>query len=114
MISPKGAPSRTARSRWSSNVAVIEQPGQAVGLRADLDGPEDLGVLERDRDLGREQLDEVELLGREGVAAPRRSIVRTPIAPDRPRNGTTMRLPSRFRSGPRKWLTRGSWRSSSM
>ncbi len=47
---------------------VVQEPGQAVGLGADLDGPVDLGVLERDRDLGREQLDQVELLRREGVA----------------------------------------------
>ena len=47
--------------------AVVEQPGQVVGSGADLDGLEDLGVLERDRDLRGEQLDELELLGRERV-----------------------------------------------
>ena len=50
--------------------AVVEQAGQVVGPGPDLDRLEDLGVLERDRDLRREQLDELELLGREGVAAP--------------------------------------------
>ena len=48
--------------------AVVEQPGQVVGPCPDLDRLEDLGVLERDRDLRREQLDELELLGRERVA----------------------------------------------
>ena len=48
--------------------AVVEQAGQVVGLGADLDGLEDLGVLERDRDLRREQLDQLELVGRERVA----------------------------------------------
>ena len=43
--------------------AVVEQAGQVVGPGPDLDRLEDLGVLERDRDLRREQLDELELLG---------------------------------------------------
>ena len=67
MISPKGAPSRTARPRWSSNVRVVEKAGQAVRLGADLDGAVHLGVLQGDRHLRREQLHEVELLGRERV-----------------------------------------------
>ena len=46
---------------------VVEQPGQVVGPRPDLDRLEDLGVLEGDRDLRREQLDELELLGGERV-----------------------------------------------
>ena len=46
---------------------VVEHPGQVVGPRPDLDGLEDLGVLERDRHLRREQLDELELLGDERV-----------------------------------------------
>src|SRR6185436_4930518 len=48
--------------------AVVEQPGEVVGPCPDLDRLEDLGVLERDRDLRGEELDELELLGREGVA----------------------------------------------
>ena len=44
--------------------AVVEQAGQVVGLGADLDRPVDLGVLEGDRDLRREQLDELELVAR--------------------------------------------------
>ena len=48
--------------------AVVEQAGEVVGPGPDLDRLEDLGVLERDRDLRREQLDELELLGREDVA----------------------------------------------
>ena len=48
--------------------AVIEEPGQGVGLGADLDRREDLRVLQRDGHLRREQLDQVELLGRERVA----------------------------------------------
>ena len=75
--------------------AVVEQAGQVVGLRADLDRLEDLRVLQRDRDLGREQLDQLELLGRERVARARaaRSSGRR-SRPSRPRSGTTMRLPS--------------------
>lgn len=49
---------------------VVEQAGQVVGLRPDLDRPEHLRVLEGDRDLRREQLHEVELLGGERVAHP--------------------------------------------
>ncbi len=45
--------------------------------------------------------------------SPSRSIVSTPMAPSRPRSGRTTRLPS-WMSSSRKWLTRGSWRSSSM
>ena len=41
---------------------VVEEPGQVVGLGADLDGAVDLGVLEGDRDLGGEELDELELV----------------------------------------------------
>ena len=48
--------------------AVVEQTGEVVRAGPDLDRLEDLGVLERDRDLRREQLDELELLGRERVA----------------------------------------------
>ena len=88
---------------------VVEQPGQVVGPGADLDRLEHLGVLERDRDLGREQLDELELLARERVGRrPSRSMVSTPIAPSRPRSGTTMRLPSTEPPSSRNWLTRGS------
>ena len=47
---------------------MVEQAGQAVRARPDLDGLEDLGVLEGDRDLGGEQLDELELVERERVA----------------------------------------------
>ena len=46
---------------------VVEQAGQTVGLGADLDRPVDLRVLQCDGHLGREQLDQVELLGRERV-----------------------------------------------
>ena len=49
---------------------VVEQPGQPVGLGAHLDVAEDLRVLDGDGHLGREQLDELELLGREQVARP--------------------------------------------
>ena len=48
--------------------AVVEQPGQVVGPGADLDRLEDLRVLERDRHLRREELDELELLARERIA----------------------------------------------
>ena len=48
--------------------AVVEQAGQVVRLGADLDRLEHLGVLEGDRHLGREQLDEVEVVARERVA----------------------------------------------
>ncbi len=44
---------------------------------------------------------------------PSRSMVSTPIAPPRPRSGTTIRLPSIGPMSSRKWLTRGSFRSSS-
>ena len=74
--------------------AVVEQAGQVVGARADLDRPVDLGVLERDRDLGGEQLDELELVLGEARPSPSRSSVSTPVAPSRPRSGTTIRLPS--------------------
>ena len=47
---------------------VVEQAGQVVGLGAELDRLEDLRVLEGDRHLGREQLDELELVARERVA----------------------------------------------
>ena len=47
--------------------AVVEQAGQVVGPRPDLDRLEDLGVLQGDGDLRREQLDELEFLGGEGV-----------------------------------------------
>ncbi len=49
---------------------VVQEPGQPVGLRADLDRAVDLGVLEGDRHLRGEQLDEIEFLGRERVADP--------------------------------------------
>ena len=49
---------------------VIEQAGEVVGPGTDLDRLEDLGVLERDRDLRGEQLDELELLRREGIREP--------------------------------------------
>jgi hypothetical protein len=49
---------------------VILQAGESVGLRTQLDSMVGEGVLEGDRDLGREQLDEVELLRLEvGLAA---------------------------------------------
>ena len=74
---------------------VVEQAGQVVGLGADLDRPEDLRVLQRDRDLRREQLDQLELVRGERVVRRRAArSSRTPIAPSRPRSGTTIRLPS--------------------
>ena len=63
-------PSRTARAEPLLERRVVEQAGQAVGPGADLDRLEHLGVLERDRDLRGEQLDELELVVREGVARP--------------------------------------------
>ena len=88
--------------------AVVQEAGQVVGLGADLDRAVDLGVLEGDRDLGGEQLDELELLlACSDGSSPSRSSVRTPVAPSRPRSGTQIRLPS---IGPasRNWRTRGS------
>ena len=68
MIRLNGVPVADAPLEPLLERAVVEQPGEVVGARPDLDRLEDLGVLERDRDLRREQLDELELLGREGVA----------------------------------------------
>ena len=93
--------------------AVVEQAGQLVGPGADLDGAVDLRVLERDRDLRGEQLDELELLGRERVADAEPLDGQDAVAPPRPRSGTTIRLPSIGADASRKWLTRGSFRSSS-
>jgi len=47
---------------------VVEETGQAIGARADLDRLEHLRVVERDRHLRRKQLDQLELVEREGVA----------------------------------------------
>ena len=82
MIRLNGSRVAGRRARAVLERAVVQQPGQVVGLGADLDRAVDLGVLQGDRDLGREQLDELELLLREARArAPRRSRVRTPVAP---------------------------------
>ena len=70
MIRLNGAPSRTLPLEPLLERAVVEQAGEVVGPRPDLDRLEDLGVLERDRHLRREELDQLELLGREGVAEP--------------------------------------------
>jgi hypothetical protein len=42
--------------------AVVAQPGQRVVLGPGHDGPVRLGVAQRDRGLGREQLDQLELV----------------------------------------------------
>ena len=85
--------------------AVVQQPGQVVGLGPDLDRLVDLGVLERDRHLGGEQLDELELVLRVAVleAEPleRQDAGRALAAAQR----DAIRLPSTAPS--RKWLTRG-------
>ena len=70
MIRPNGAPSRTACSRYSPNVAWLSSPVSPSVWARDLDVAEDLRVLDGDGHLGREQLDELELLGREQVARP--------------------------------------------
>ena len=50
------------RFQLLSEGAVVQQAGQDVGLGAPTDREVDLGVLERDRRLGGEQLDELELV----------------------------------------------------
>ena len=62
MIRLNGSWARTLRLSQSWNVPWLQECRQVVGLGPDLDGPVDLGVLEGDRDLGGEQLDELELL----------------------------------------------------
>ena len=93
---------------------VVEQAGQVVGLGADLDRPEDLGVLQGDRDLRREQLDELELVGGERVAVAepldRQDADRAVAAAQRDDDEAAVL----GRSIARNWLTRGSVRSSSM
>jgi hypothetical protein len=115
MIMPNGAPPGP-RAELVLERRVVEQPGQAVGLGADLDRPIDLGVLERDRDLGGEQLDQVELLGREGVAEAealhRQDPDRARPAAQRNDDEAAVHRPSST-SVPRKWFDRASWRSSS-
>ena len=81
MIRLNGSPSRDAPLQPLLERAVVEQAGQVVGPGPDLDRLEDLGVLEGDRDLRREQLDELELVGVKVLPTPSRSMVRTPIAP---------------------------------
>ncbi len=91
---------------------VIEQPGHLVRLGPDLDGPVDLGVLERDRDLRREELDELEL------------VLRVERHPGPAARASGRRWPRRDRAAgrrsgcrpsvtSRKWLIRSSVRSSS-
>ena len=108
MIRLNGSPRGPLRLSHSSNVPWLSRPVRS-SVRARIStGLEDLGVLEGDRDLGGEQLDELELVEGERVAGfPSRSIVSTPMAPPRLRSGTTMRLPS-FESPSLRWLTRGS------
>ena len=73
---------------------MVEEAGQVVRPSPDLDRLEDLGVLQRDRHLGREQLDELELVDRERIADPE------PLEGDdadravRRRSGVAMMLPS--------------------
>ena len=108
MIRLNGPPSPDALDEELLERPVVEQPGEIVRPRADLDGPVDLGVVERDRDLRGEQLDELELLDVEAVARGRVARVSArPLTPSRPRSGTTIRLPS---TGPveSNWSTRGS------
>ena len=62
MIRLNGSWARTLRAEPVLERAVVEEAGQVVGLGADLDRPMDLRVLERDRDLRGEELDELELL----------------------------------------------------
>ena len=68
MIRLNGAPRMHAPFEPLLERPVVEQPGQVVGLGADLHRLEDLRVLEGDRHLGREQLDEFELVAGERVA----------------------------------------------
>ena len=62
MIRLNGPPSRTRLDEELLEGPVVEQAGQVVGPCPDLDGAVDLGVVEGDRDLRREQLDQLELL----------------------------------------------------
>ena len=93
---------------------VVEQAGQVVGPGPDLDRLEDLRVLEGDRDLGGEQLDELELLGGERVAEaePLDGQDADGAVPAAQRHDDEAAV-----DGPpssRNWLTRSSLRSSPM
>ena len=112
MIRLNGSCARTLRSSQLLERAVVQEAGQVVGLGADLDGPVDLGVLEGDRDLRGEQLDELELLLAEALldAEPlqRQHAGGAVAAAQRDaRSGCRPCAPCR-----RNWLTRGSVRSS--
>ena len=115
MIRPNGAPVADGLLQLLLERAVVEQAGEVVRPGADLDRPEHLRVLEGDRDLRGEQLDEVELLARERVADAE------PLDgqdADRAVSGRAAARRSgcrpRVASSSRKWLTRSSWRSSAM
>ena len=83
MMRLNGSPSGDAlgrATRW--NVPWLSRPVRSSVRAADLHCRADLGVLERDRDLGGEELDELELVVAEWIGpAPSRSSVRTPTTP---------------------------------
>ena len=84
--------------------AVVVEPGQVVRACLDLDRPVDLGVLKRDRDLGREELHELELVLGERRPDAQSLEGQHPVAPS-PAQGTTIRQPS-CTSPSRKVFTR--------
>ena len=114
MIRLNGVPVADAPLEPLLERPVVEQAGQVVGPGPDLDRLEHLGVLERDRDLRREQLDELELLGGErvGEAEPLdgQDADRAVAATERDDDQAAVDRPP----SERKWLTRGSLRSSLM
>ena len=89
---------RAASQAW--NVPWFSRPGQVVRLGPDLDRAVDLGVLEGDRDLGGEQLDQLELVLRVAVLAAEPLERQDAGRRRRGRGaGRTIRLPSTARRG---------------
>ena len=114
MIRLNGAPSRTLRSSHSSNVPWLSSPVRS-SVRARISTAWKTSAFWSAIDTCAANSWTSSNSSAENVFAwPSRSIVSTPMAPPRPRSGTTMRLPSTEPSSSRKWLTRGSACSSLM
>ena len=114
MIRLNGAPSRTLRSSHSWNVPWLNSPVRS-SVRARISTAWKTSAFWSAIDTcAAKSWTSSNSSAEKVLPTPSRSMVRTPIAPPRPRSGTTMRLPSIESMSSRKWLTRGSFRSSVM
>ena len=101
MIRPNGAPSRTSPFRYSMNVPWLSRPVRS-SVCARISTARNTSAFWSAIDTcPANSLTRSNSSGSNVLPLPSRSMVMTPIAPRRPRSGTTIRLPA-AESSPRK------------